>query len=112
MRVPTTERTCFVLRKALIGSITSSNPFGSMNLRWTLHRRAAESIGVGTQVHGELIRRFGEAKEGASAPPYRHVTVQQGPYCIDRSGWEKSPEIKNGCRCQIDCAIVCSTFFV
>jgi hypothetical protein len=45
VRVPTPERTCFVLRKALIGSITSNKPFGSVNLRWILHRRAAESIG-------------------------------------------------------------------
>ena len=50
MRVSTTERRCFVLRKALFGSITSSNPFLRKNLRWALHRPAAEIIGFGAQV--------------------------------------------------------------
>jgi hypothetical protein len=109
VRVPTTERTCFVLRKALIGSITSSNPFGSMNLRWTLHRRAAESIGVGAQVHGEFSPAFRRSEGGRLSAT---VSPCHYSYCIDRSGWEKSPEIKKGCRCQIDCAIVCTTFFV
>jgi hypothetical protein len=43
-----------------------------MNLRWTLHRRAAESIEVGSPVHGEFSR-FGEGDLG-----YLSATISPG----------------------------------
>jgi hypothetical protein len=113
VRVPTTERTCFVLRKALIGSITSSNSF------WE-HESAVDSPPSGGRKHRS--RRSGSwgIKSRVSAKRRRaslhhHIAMSlfnKGPYCIDRGGWEKGSDIKKGCRWQIDCAIVCSTFFV
>jgi hypothetical protein len=85
----------------------------------TIDSRAKPSFVVWKGVRLGAMQRFAgvspafrRSEGGASAPHLAMSLFNKGPYCIDRSGREKSPEIKKGCRCQIDCAIVCSTIFV
>jgi hypothetical protein len=101
VRVSTTERRCFVLRKALFGSITSSNPFLSKNLRWALHREAAESIGFGAQVtslHPGLrdpwneLRTFGLEVHPRSLPAYTSLSNRPQLYRAQRAGEESGDQ--------------------